>query len=164
MPADSTQVFFSNTLTEGLNSNVLLYEYFYNGAGVGIADLNGDGLEDIYFTGNMVPDKLYLNKGNLKFEDITEAANIKNRTPLWRTGVTIADVNGDGKPDIYVSYSGKTRGQNRIHQLFINKGNDANGIPRFEDEAEQYGLADSSYTTQTFSSTTTAMATWICWR
>jgi ASPIC and UnbV./FG-GAP repeat. len=150
MPADSTQVFFSNTLTEGLNTNVLLYEYFYNGAGVGIADLNGDGLEDIYFTGNMVPDKLYLNKGNLKFEDITEAANIKNRTPLWRTGVTIADVNGDGKPDIYVSYSGKTRGQNRIHQLFINKGNDANGIPRFEDEAEQYGLADSSYTTQTF--------------
>jgi hypothetical protein len=150
MPADSTHVLFNNTLTEGPNTNVLMYEYFYNGAGVGIGDLNSDGLQDIYFTGNMVPDKLYLNKGNLRFEDITEAANIKNRSAMWRTGVTIADVNGDGKPDIYVSYSGKVRGENRISQLFINKGNDSNGIPRFEDEAQQFGLADSSYGTQAF--------------
>src|SRR5688572_15593169 len=150
LPADSTQVFFNNQLTEGLNTNVLMYEYFYNGAGVGIGDLNNDGLQDIYFTGNMVPDKLYLNKGNLRFQDITEAANIKNRSAMWRTGVTIADVNGDGKPDIYVSYSGKVRGGNRISQLFINKGNDNNGIPRLEDEAQQYGLADSSYSTQAF--------------
>jgi enediyne biosynthesis protein E4 len=150
LPADSTQVFFNNALTEGLNTNVLMYEYFYNGAGVGIGDLNNDGLQDIYFSGNMTPDKLYLNKGNLRFQDITEAANIKNRAAMWRTGVTIADVNGDGKPDIYVSYSGKVRGESRISQLFINKGNDNNGIPRFEDEAQQYGLADSSYSTQVF--------------
>jgi hypothetical protein len=150
MPPDSTNVHFSNTLTEGLNTNVLMYEYFYNGAGVAVGDLNNDGLQDIYFTGNMTPDKLYLNKGNLRFEDITDAANIKNRTPMWKTGVTIADVNGDGRSDIYVSYSGKVRGDNRISQLFINKGNDNNGIPRFEDEASQYGLADSCFSTQTF--------------
>jgi hypothetical protein len=150
LPADSTQVFFSNTLNEGLNTNVLMYEYFYNGAGVGVGDLNNDGLQDIYFSGNMTPDKLYLNKGNLHFQDITDAANIKNRSAMWRTGVTIADVNGDGKPDIYVGYSGKVRGENRISQLFINKGNDNNGIPRFEDEAQQYGLADSAYSTQAF--------------
>lgn len=150
LPADSTNVHFSNTLTEGLNTNVLMYEYFYNGAGVGIGDVNNDGLQDIYFTGNMTPDKLYLNKGNLSFQDITDAANIKNRSEMWRTGVTIADVNGDGKSDIYVGYSGKVRGEGRINQLFINKGNDNNGIPRFEDEAQQYGLADSSYTTQVF--------------
>jgi len=150
LPPDSTQVYFSNTLTEGPNTNVLMYEYFYNGAGVGIADFNGDGLQDIYFTGNMVPDKLYLNKGDLQFEDVTEAAQIRNRTAMWRTGVTIADVNGDKRPDIYVSYSGKVRGENRIAQLFINKGNDAAGIPRFADEAEQYGLADSCYSTQAY--------------
>jgi enediyne biosynthesis protein E4 len=150
LPADSTQVFFNNTLSEGLNTNVLMYEYFYNGAGVGIGDLNNDGLQDIYFSGNMTPDKLYLNKGSLRFQDITDAANIKNRAAMWRTGVTIVDVNGDSKSDIYVSYSGKVRGESRISQLFINKGNDNNGIPRFEDEAQQYGLADSSYSTQAF--------------
>jgi enediyne biosynthesis protein E4 len=150
MPADSTQVFFNNELTEGLNTNVLMYEYFYNGAGVGIGDFNSDGLQDIYFVGNMTPDKLYLNRGNLRFEDITTAANIKNRSAMWRTGVTVSDINADGKPDIYVSHSGKVRATNRIPQLFINKGNDNNGIPRFEDEAQQYGLADTSYATQSF--------------
>lgn len=150
MPADSTAVHFNNALTEGLNTNVLMYEYFYNGAGVGIGDFNNDGLQDIYFSGNMTPDRLYLNKGGLRFEDITDAANIKNRSAMWRSGVTVADVNGDGKSDIHVSYSGKVRGENRRSQLFINKGSDNNGIPRFEDEAAQYGLDDSAYSTQVF--------------
>jgi enediyne biosynthesis protein E4 len=147
---DSTHITFSNTLAEGPNTNVLMYEYFYNGGGVAIGDLNGDNLEDIYFTGNMSDNKLYLNKGNMQFEEITALAGVENRKAPWRTGVTIADVNGDAKPDIFVSYSGKVRGKNRTSQLFINKGNDTKGIPHFNEEAQQYGLTDSSYSTQTF--------------
>ena len=147
---ESTHIIFSNTLTEAPNTNVLMYEYFYNGGGVAVADLNGDNLDDIYFTGNMADNKLYLNKGNMQFEDITNIAGVENRKAPWRTGVTIADINGDGKPDIFVSYSGKVRGENRVSQLFINIGNDANGIPHFSEQAQQYGLADSSYNTQNY--------------
>ena len=147
---DSTHVYFNNMLTEGLNTNVLMYEYFYNGGGVGIGDFNQDGLEDIYFIGNMTDNKLYLNRGNMQFEDITNAAGVEGRKTPWKTGVTIADVNGDGKPDIFISYSGKVRGANRISQLYINEGNDKNGIPHFSEQAEEYGLADSAYNTQTF--------------
>ncbi len=147
---DSTHVTFSNTLTEAQNTNVLLYEYFYNGGGVAIGDLNGDNLDDIYFTSNMSDNKLYLNKGNMQFEDITAIAGVENRKIPWRTGVTIADINGDGKPDIFVSYSGKVRGENRISQLFINTGNDNSGVPHFTEEAQQYGLADSAYNTQAY--------------
>ena len=150
LPADSTHINFINQLNEGPNTNVLIYEYFYNGAGVAIGDINGDNLEDIYFTGNMSDNKLYLNKGNMQFDDITSSAGVMNRAAPWRTGVTIADVNGDGKRDIFVSYSGKVRGENRISQLFINQGNDANNIPHFNEEAQQYGLADSSYNTQAY--------------
>ena len=150
LPADSTHINFINQLSEGPNTNVLIYEYFYNGAGVAIGDINGDNLEDIYFTGNMSDNKLYLNKGNMHFDDITSSAGVMNRAAPWRTGVTIADVNGDGKRDIFVSYSGKVRGENRISQLFINQGNDANNIPHFNEEAQQYGLADSSYNTQAY--------------
>lgn len=147
---EQTHVTFSNTLTEGPNTNVLLYEYFYNGGGVAVADINGDNLDDIYFTANMADNKLYLNKGNMQFEDITAQAGVQNRAKPWRTGVTIADINGDGKRDIFVSYSGKVRGENRISQLFINSGNDANGTPHFQEQAQQYGLADSSYSTQSY--------------
>ena len=147
---ETTNIHFSNTLTEGLNTNVLMYEYFYNGAGVAVGDLNSDGLEDIYFTGNMSDNKLYLNKGKMQFEDITSVAGVENRRVPWRTGVTISDINGDRRPDIFVSYSGKVRGENRISQLFINEGNNDQGIPRFSEQAERYGLADSLYNTQSF--------------
>ncbi len=150
LPHDSTAITFFNTLTEGPNTNVLVYEYFYNGAGVAVADLNGDNLEDIYFTGNMTDNKLYLNRGRMKFEDITALAGVQNRQAPWRTGVTIADVNGDGRRDIFVSYSGNVRGSSRISQLFINQGSDANNIPHFSEQAAQYGLADSSYSTQAY--------------
>jgi len=147
---DSTHVTFNNALTEGPNTNVMMYEYFYNGGGVAVGDVNGDGMEDIYFTGNMTDNKLYLNKGNMQFEDITNISGVENRKVPWRTGVTIADINGDGKPDIFVSYSGKVRGENRISQLFINTGNDDKSIPHFTERAQQYGLADSSYNTQAY--------------
>jgi enediyne biosynthesis protein E4 len=148
-PAD-THVDFSNNLAEGVNTNVLLYEYFYNGGGVAVGDVNNDGLQDIYFSSNLGTNKLYLNKGGMKFQDITVAANVQARPGPWKTGVTIADVNGDGKPDIYVCYSGKMPPAKRSNQLFINTGNDANGIPVFSEQAAQYGLADTGFSTQAY--------------
>ena len=148
LPSSQTNIDFTNTLSEGLNTNVLIYEYFYNGGGVAVGDVNGDGLQDIYFTGNMTENKLYLNKGKMKFQDITNEAGVAGRPGPWKTGVTMVDINGDGKLDFYVSYSGKLRGEKRVKQLFINDGNDQNGIPHFTDLASQYGLADSSYSTQ----------------
>jgi hypothetical protein len=93
-----------------------MYEYFYNGGGVAIGDVNGDNLQDIYFTANMSDNKLYLNKSKMQFEDITDAAMVAGRPGPWKTGVTIADVNGDGKEDIYVCYSGKLPGHKRVNQ------------------------------------------------
>lgn len=150
LPASRTHIDFTNQLTEGLNTNVLMYEYFYNGGGVAIGDVNGDGLQDIYFSGNMVDNKLYLNKGNMQFEDITAEAGVQGRPGPWKTGVTMVDINGDGKMDIFLCYSGKLSGAKRVPQLFINLGNDKNGIPHFKDEASQYGLTDSSYSTQAY--------------
>jgi enediyne biosynthesis protein E4 len=150
LPPDSTHIDFSNTLTEGLNTNVMMYEYFYNGAGVAVGDLNGDGLEDVYFTSNMADSKLYLNKGHMQFEDITAGSGATTRSGPWKTGVTMADINGDGKRDLYIGYSGKVRAESRIHQLFINEGNDARGIPHFKEQAKEYGLADTSFCTQAY--------------
>lgn len=148
LPAEQTHVDFSNTLTEGLNTNVLMYEYFYNGGGVATGDLNGDGLLDVYFTGNMTDNKLYLNKGHMQFTDITTIADVAGRPGPWKTGVTMADVNGDGKLDIYVCYSGNLKAEKRQNQLFINGGNDKDGVPHFTEQAQQYGLADAGYSTQ----------------
>ncbi|HEY1202141.1 MAG TPA: VCBS repeat-containing protein, partial [Niastella sp.] len=150
LPADSTHVLFTNTLTEGLNTNVLMYEYFYNGGGVATGDVNGDGLTDIYFTANMADNKLYLNNGAMHFQEITTAAGVTGRTGPWKTGVTMADVNGDGLLDIYLCYSGKLSGEKRKNELFINTGNDAKGYPHFSEQAQQYGLGDTGYTTQAY--------------
>ncbi|SDX18059.1 Repeat domain-containing protein [Hydrobacter penzbergensis] len=147
---EQTHIDFSNKLNEGPNTNVLMYEYFYNGGGVAVGDVNGDGLQDLYFTGNMTDNKLYLNKGQMQFQDITEIAGVNGRPGPWKTGVTMVDINGDGKTDIYVCYSGKLHGAKRENQLFINDGNDAQGIPHFSEQAHQYGLADSSYSTQAY--------------
>ena len=151
LPQEKTQVSFNNKLTEGLNTNVMAYEYFYNGGGVAVGDLNGDGWEDIYFTGNMVSNKLYLNLGSsapMQFKDITNEAKVAGRKAPWTTGVTMADVNGDNWLDIYVCYSGNVRPENRTNELYINLGPDENGIPHFEEQAESYGLAIPSTSTQ----------------
>ncbi len=155
LSARQTHVDFNNQLTEGLNTNVMAYEYFYNGGGVAIGDVNGDGWEDIYFTGNMVPNRLYLNLGAqpgkvMQFQDVTAAAGVAGRNTPWATGVTMADVNGDNLLDIYVCYSGNVRPENRTNQLFINQGPDSLGIPHFTEEAAAYGLASEATSTQAF--------------
>ncbi|HVX51922.1 MAG TPA: VCBS repeat-containing protein, partial [Chitinophagaceae bacterium] len=147
---EQTHIDFNDSLTEGLNTNVLLYEYFYNGGGVAVGDLNNDGLQDIYFSGNMADNKLYLNKGNMQFDNITAQAEVAGRPGPWKTGVTMADINGDGRLDIYVCHSGMLRAAKRANELFINIGNDTKGVPHFNEEAEQYGLADTGYSTQAY--------------
>jgi enediyne biosynthesis protein E4 len=145
-----TNIYFSNTLTEGPNTNILMYEYFYNGGGVAAGDLNGDGLTDIYFSSNMGKNKLYLNKGNMKFEDITTASGASGKDGPWKTGITMADVNGDNKLDLYLCYSGMVRDENRVNQLFINDGNDEKGIPHFSEKANAFGLANIAYSNQAY--------------
>ncbi len=142
---DITGITFSNNINETENLNVLAYEYFFNGGAVAVGDINNDGLQDLFFTGNMKPNRLYLNLGKLKFKDITKDAcnGLEGRTGGWRTGVTMADVNGDGLLDIYVCYSGKVTDELRRNQLFINQGN-----LKFKELAQQYGLDDKSNSTQ----------------
>ena len=147
LPADSTGINFTNEIIEDENVNPLQYENSYNGGGVAIGDFNNDGLEDIYFTSNRKGNKLYINHGNFKFEDVTEKAGVGGRLS-WCTGVTIADVNGDGLLDIYVCHSGNLPGPQRANELFINKGAGKNGVPVFKEEAKAYGLADSAFSTQ----------------
>jgi len=140
-----TNIKFSNDINETEALNVLSYEYFYNGGGVAVGDINNDGLPDLFFTANMQPNKLYLNLGHMKFKDITKDASpdLQGRAGSWKTGVTMADVNGDGLLDIYICYSGKTENDKRRNQLFINLGNN-----KFKDEAREYGLDDPGYSTQ----------------
>ena len=142
MPADSTGIDFFNTIKNEKNFNIFKYRNFYNGGGVAIGDVNNDGLADIYMTANMGENKLYLNKGNFKFEDITEKAGVGGNKP-WSTGVVMADVNADGLLDIYVSNAGNMEGNNHENDLYIN-----NGDLTFTEKAEQYNLAKSGFTTQ----------------
>jgi len=139
-------VHFSNTITENDSINILDFHYLYNGGGVGIADLNNDGLPDLVFSGNQVNSKLYLNRGQLKFEDISEAANFQ--TQKWVTGVAIVDINADGQPDIYLSVGGKVCDGKCENELYIHQGLDENGIPKFKEMAAEYRLSDGLYTQQ----------------
>ncbi|UTA66316.1 VCBS repeat-containing protein [Emticicia sp. 21SJ11W-3] len=145
---EKTHIDFQNVINEGLNTNVLMYEYFYNGGGVAVGDVNNDGLDDIYFTSNMQQNRLYLNKGNMVFEDITTAAGVAGREGPWKTGTTMADVNGDGLLDIYVCYSGNLLPEKRTNQLFINQGKNAAGVPVFAEKAHEYGLDSPATSTQ----------------
>ncbi len=150
LPPEQTQVTFENTVADTKEHNIFIYSNYYGGAGVGIADFDKDGLQDIFFTGNLVGDQLYLNKGHLEgsmqFEDITDAAGIKDNGG-WSSGVAIADVNNDGWPDIYVCrelYDNKP--ELRKNKLYINNGDPSAKGVTFTESAEKYGLADDART------------------
>jgi hypothetical protein len=134
---------FKNQLREDRQHNILTYEYFYNGGGVAVGDLNDDGLDDIFFTANMDDNRLYLNQGGMQFRDITEEAGLAGRTGAWSTGVSMVDINRDGLLDIYVCYSGWQEADQRRNELYINRGNLS-----FEEKAAEYGLDDPSNSTQ----------------
>jgi hypothetical protein len=148
MPGSVTGLEFLNELSEDHDRNVLTYEYFYNGTGVATGDVNNDGLADVFLTGNQVPSKLFLNEGGWKFRDVTSFSGVGGRE-AWKTGVTMADVNGDGRLDIYVCHSGFGTVEQRSNELFINAGIDENGDVKFREEAKAYGLdAPGTYTSQ----------------
>jgi hypothetical protein len=146
---DQTNIHFSNTITENDSVNIFDFANIYNGGGVGIGDFNDDGLQDIYFTGNMVPNKLYLNKGSMKFEDVTEISGTDGKG-IWSRGVAVVDINNDGKMDMYVCATAKRNPLERVNILYVNQGLDKNGIPVFKDMAAEYGLADTTQSTMAY--------------
>lgn len=142
MPPEKTGVEFTNEIREDENLNILSFEYFYNGAGVGIGDFNRDGLQDIFFSSNMGQSRLYVNKGNFVFDDITDSSGI-NTSGKWAAGVSIVDINQDSLPDIYLCFAGPHGADKRANALYINNGNN-----NFTDKAVEYGLADTGHSVQ----------------
>ena len=146
MPSDYTGVRFINRVVDSQERNVFIYRNFYNGGGVAIGDLNGDGLPEVILTSNQEGPRLFLNEGKFRFRDITKAADFVDRQP-WTTGVTLADVNGDGKLDIYVSHAGDGEPSTRANTLWINQGAGADSVPTFKEMAREYGVADEGWST-----------------
>ncbi len=142
LSSKETGIDFVNKVENQKNFNIFKYRNFYNGGGVAIGDINNDGLADIYMTGNMEPNKLYLNKGNFKFEDISKSAKVEGNKP-WSTGVVMADINADGLLDIYVSNAGNMEGNNHDNDLYIN-----NGDLTFTEKSNEYNLAKTGFSTQ----------------
>ncbi len=148
MPSSATGVTFVNQLPETAGRNGLAYQYYYNGAGVAAGDVNGDDLPDLYFTANIGPNRLYLNRGGMRFEDVTDRAGVGGPTDGWATGVTLVDINADGRLDIHVSQSGPFGEDDlRRNVLFVNRTEEG-GVPVFAEEASAYGLDDPAYSTQ----------------
>ncbi len=137
--ADDTGIYFNNLVVESDSFNILTYEYIYNGGGVGIADFNNDGKPDIFFSGNQVPNKLYLNEGGFKFNDVTEKANV-NIQGRWNSGVVVVDINNDGWKDLYVCATTSPNPEDRKNMLFVNQGINDAGEPTFKEMAAQYKI------------------------
>ncbi len=147
LPASQTGITFANTIVENDSLNVIDYTYLYNGGGVGVGDVNNDGLDDIFFAGNQVSSRLYLNQGDFTFRDVTQSSGMS--TSRWATGVAMVDINQDGWLDIYVCVASKFGAALSKNYFFINQGADAPGDEvTFVDQAERYGLADDGYSTQ----------------
>ncbi|MEM7375433.1 MAG: VCBS repeat-containing protein, partial [Bacteroidota bacterium] len=145
LPPSQSGIDFVNQVEDGAEMNIIQYLYFYNGGGVAIGDLNNDGLADIYFSANMESNRLYLNQGNLTFEEITESAAVGGEGN-WSTGVSMVDINADGWLDIYVCQVGNYKEFAGKNQLFLNQGKE--GSPKFVEVAEEYGLDESGFSTQ----------------
>lgn len=147
IPSEFSGIHFNNRIIETDSINVLDFENVYNGGGVGIGDFNNDGLQDIYFTGNLVSNKLYLNKGGFRFKDITNEAKVDGRGK-WCRGTAVVDINNDGRLDLYVCATLKKDAKQRENLLYINQGSNKDGIPYFVESAQEYGLDDTSQCTQ----------------
>ncbi|RYZ62923.1 MAG: RNA-binding protein [Chitinophagaceae bacterium] len=147
LSSSHTGIDFANNITENDTLNILNQANIYNGGGVGVGDFNNDGLQDVYFAGNMMSNKLYINKGSLKFEDLTETAGVGGEG-RWCTGVSVVDINADGWLDIYVSASFWKDAQRRTNLLYLNQGLNKEGIPVFKEVAKEWGLADEGFSTQ----------------
>lgn len=146
VPSSHSGIRFNNQIVENDTLNPIDVTNIYNGGGVGIGDFNNDGLKDIYFTGNLVPNQLYLNKGNLKFEEITKAAGVDGGG-RWSRGVAVVDINNDGWQDIYVCASMLDDVRRRENLLYVNQGADRNNVPHFREMAAEYGLNDTTHST-----------------
>ncbi len=150
LPSDQTGVAFANRLEDTQEVNVFTYRNYYNGGGVGVGDLDGDGRTDLYLTANQGPNRLYLNRteagGPIRFEDVTEQAGVGGAR-AWSTGIAVVDVNGDGRLDLYVCNAGNVDGDDKQNELFVNDGPGPDGAPTFSEQADAYGLADEGYTT-----------------
>jgi hypothetical protein len=146
IPSSASGVTFNNLITENDSINPIDNATVYNGGGVGIGDFNNDGLQDIYFVGNMVPNKLYINKGNFRFEDVTATAGVDGKG-RWGRGASVIDINNDGLPDILVCNSFANDPKKRQNLLYINQGANTNGVPVFKEEAKEYGLDSQLFST-----------------
>ena len=147
LPSSYTGVEFENRLTETREQNVFTYRNFYNGGGVALGDLTGDGLPEMVLTANQSGPRLYLNLGKFRFRDVTKVVGLEADAGSWTTGVTLADVNADGRLDIYLSRAGNVEAERRADQLWINQGVRDDSLPRFEEMAGRYGVADDGYST-----------------
>jgi len=146
IPSEQSGIHFANQIVEKDSVNPIDLTNIYNGGGIGVGDFNRDGLPDLYFTGNQVSNRLYINKGNFKFEDVTDSAGVGGNGK-WCRGVAVVDINNDGWPDIYVCATIDKDPNKRKNLLYINQGVDKNGIPHFKEMAKEYGLDDTTHST-----------------